>query len=354
MTQWWLYIDESGRFERRQDNVSVGGVLAVDDSLITHTNKLKATLQRLAPEMPWPLHAAFYGLPLALGLAARVNPERRRNERGERLHRLGIDASQALMEHHKQVDAFVASFQNGREPTSPEGTLSIFDLDRLLQAAAPSTWRNLSNACVELRAEIARALVAVAPAADVAVIAVGETERGDGSSGGVDRYLGLLRATARRAGQLVRARAGEHRIEVVPLQREVRHPEFGDGMPLNTREVQPILDAAVAGIVGVKLRAHPAPKWNGQMHSALVFADFIANSARAVLASTDRLSATEEGLQALLGAPVRSASGSHLHASGLADDIVAAGGLLAEHERRAAASTVKRWAIEEARERVAP
>ena len=90
------------------------------------------------------------------------------------------------------------------------------------------------------------------------------------------------------------------------------------------------------------------------MHSALVFADFIANSARAVLASTDRLSATEEGLQALLGAPVRSASGSHLHASGLADDIVAAGGLLAEHERRAAASTVKRWAIEEARERVAP
>ena len=113
----WLYVDESGRFDREDEGVVVAGLLARDGAPATVSGVIERELRRLAPGMPWPLHAHCYGTPLVHGLLSAPRHASKTES--------GRDIRKALHEHQGLINRVERSLRDGEEPSFVDGEPSL-------------------------------------------------------------------------------------------------------------------------------------------------------------------------------------------------------------------------------------
>lgn len=337
-TTWWLFVDESGQFQKVGDDVSIGGLLARDGSPGSRTNALREVLKPLVPETMWPLHAAYWDIPLALALAATATDARRRDARTTNLRSLADQATRALPEQHAPLADAVKALSGETKPDLTE----LRSLDGLLHGRQPHLHSQLASVTAEIGATVSRVLRAACADGEGYAVAAGETERADAALSG-ERYLVLLACVMARAARILEALPGEHLIQLMPSQRNVRNAVLGKDTPLHQRDVAPLIATLQPRLTRVSIRFNSAPRWGPQMHTALSLADFIANRARRTLPRREHLAVVEGALSAMIGPGVRIPIGSQLSASGAACDptLVAKG---------VAGGRMRPWAMEQAME----
>jgi hypothetical protein len=346
---WWLYVDESGRFDRPSEGVVVGGILARDGSSATQSKRLEGELRRLAPEQPWPLHAHCYGMPLAHGLAAAAAPASdRAGARQAKTAELGSQIRKVLHERQGLLTRIERSLRAGEEPSRVGDEPDLKALDLELRQRAPALWAELEDLADQLFAYVSRVLERVCEAQQAHVVIASETEMGDGAKAGADRYLTVLFALAERAAAIVGRTPGRHVIKLMPLQRDVPSTRLpGVRTPMHAVEMTPRLRDVVCP-PGVSLEFDSSPRWSPQMASALVLADFVANRARKTVPKEASLTSVEQKTAALIRVLPRVEGRSHLAASGLAREALHTPA--AQLAARAGAPGVRRWAMDQAKE----
>jgi hypothetical protein len=336
--KWSLYIDESGQFDDRNASVVVAGVLV--QGLRSGRLELRERLERIAPGLPWPLHANRLGQPAWIAAAVARDPPA--------LCRDGADFSQAKRD-------ILAAFWHRIRKQQPERTALVerelergIENSKAVDAAkhlAGLMSRNECNAALamagEIRADMARVFEAVEADA-LHVLVAGESERDQAVAG--DRYLATLPAMTRRAAKIVAAQPGAAVIHLHILTREVTDPVLDRKHDLHVRHLNPATSAGMHG--RVRTATVEIAPYRGDVDPLFVFADFVANRALHPCSDRQSLTATESAIEMRLcrrprsGQPPR----SHLAATGLAEVI----------ERGGPSATVtpsaRVWAVQQAEE----
>jgi len=333
--RWSLYVDESGDFGDPERGVVIGGVLV--RGLRVEPSAIREALERIAPGLPWPLHANRLGLPawLAAAHATRQALLRSGNEFAADRRQVLIDAWHRVRElHPARAEIIEAELTDGAERRK------TVDAARFLSKDLVGHEHKVAHAMTrELRADIARVFAGLQVEAFHIVFA-GESEVGQEIEG--DRYLALLPSLTRRAAKIVARAGGPAVIRLQILERNVADPVIDRTENLHLRHLR---SALAAGRVGqVRTVTEGIQVFRGDVDPLLVCADFAANRGLFPCTSKEPLRVTEELLTRMLQRPMHSGEPprSHLAASGIAEDI----------EQGKASPVirppVRRWAIEQA------
>ena len=343
MLMHWLFVDESGRFERPDEDVVVAGVLAPEATRLVDRSTLKRELTRLAPHHPWPLHAHSYACrvvdALAAGLAKEATDLQRQRAAAVR---------RTLHEHQGVLSRLERALGDGEEPTPDKGEPTLKELDRLLERRAPALSASLADATAATFAAIGRLLDAVCKDESATIVVASETERADAGAGGADRYLVVLDTLIERAAAVVGRLSGRHTVCVVLCQRDVQSRRLpGTMVPMHAVEMRERL-SGLARPENVAIAFDSSPRWGPAMHPALVLADFVANRARHCVPRSGTLARIEQATADLVGVAPRREGRSHLAATGLAQQVLHAP--QAPWPVAANGPGVRRWAMEQAKE----
>lgn len=323
--EWHLYVDESGSFDPRgrqpQACVAMGGVLAAAGAL--DKAECDAAFLRVAPELPYPLHSRLLN-PLAFHLAVCATKTS-----------CASDCVCSTRPDVAEKQRIVASFRRKEEPRGVDWTrLQQRTLIRGKGAKARS-----KSAITDAEAEAA----ALLSKSGAHMVFASETTPYDaGKPDGEGRYLELLRVLADRACDLVDE--GEV-VRVHISDRWIPCPNRTREQVVFLSEATGLISATLARVNSRRGTAVPAGvvSWGSAMHPAFTFPDLAANEVRERLGfKQDSLETIEGDLTANLLFPLRS-RGSHLAASGAADDV--RNGLpLRPHST----SSARLWAFEQA------
>ena len=315
MSQWDLYIDESGQLRDRLVPVTVGGALMPEHHPSNRTDHVKALLQNACQpwSLPWPLHANLVNVPVYHALA--VAPRDSLCERA-RATLARIDASSLLA-----VEGGILRRHNIYQ--------ALTMLDEVLKHHDRDCWNGLQDRARHVRAAVARVLKQLTTADTphpMFIVSAGETRLGDGDEGlrtdfEDSRYLGVLRCAVERAIHVLERLipSGAFTLRVHILTRDHTHPLLRRRVPLQAKDVSVAFgDLCTAG--RVKPVAGVPAEFDDAVHGAAVLADFATNWIRRILrpdrclADVDALVLTTLTVKARSGVPER----SHLAATGRA------------------------------------
>lgn len=350
MTDWVLYLDESGQFEKQHDAVTVAGLL-VNMSLPGPTvQAVDAVLRRRFPELPWPFHRTYLDQVAYVALAAAI---RTRERPGGHYPAGLVSAAQeaaARLELHapEETRAVLQALERRREPAYAH----VSRLSRLLWDREPALARVFEDRTREIWAQVRQAagLIAGSPPGPRGFLAVSsETRLGDGGGDADERYFGLLEALLRRTLAVLRSLAGEHCVSVRVLGRNVVDSAVSAPRRLMMQDVDRVIAKVVSdGTPSVRFRAEGVVRYDSTIEVQYVLADFFANQTRRVLRDPGcGLADAERALSAGLGLAVRSGAPprTHLAATGDAQRYVT--GEIADLQD---GDGRRRWAVEQARE----
>ncbi len=289
LTEWSLFVDESGSFDKLARGVIVAGVLVDREIADTLDAVMKKDLQDIVPSLPWPIHFAHFNLPLVHVLALRarrggterVDPAVLReadiiwgaldDDLAPERHQLLLDLRQG--EYPKDLGR-LKSIQNElrrqRRTNQALRALSRY-IDNPLRPRVRRLLTLLGDVCPE-RKVFSRPFM---------LVAASETrigERGDPRQDPVvtsaKRYRRVFASLAQRVVDLVAMNPGSHHIECHVLTRHAEH-----GRDFDVDYLEKIL-ATTGRPEGVEIEAISAPRYEGGLHSFLVLADFVANTLR--------------------------------------------------------------------------
>lgn len=287
---WQLAIDESGSFEGDERSVVVG-VLLQHDSPHALAQGLRRSLEELAPEVPWPLHATELRVPSSL-LASwlRLLPaQQERSPLAPALARLAKRLSDSSDEDAQRFRDAIASAAKLRLPALQRGWAWI-------QHAAPSDAVLLEARSAALRSGV-RAVLRQLPSqlgeGRVAVVAALAP-----ATASKDRYLDALQTLFERLYCVLRSREGSlHEVRVEVARRHVEAHDVGqvalrvadvtrrvrlaERFPFLAPAPEKPTDELVRLVIDrvVDYRLSPSP--------AMVLADFASNAIGRLLRSWD-------------------------------------------------------------------
>jgi hypothetical protein len=309
VAHWSLFVDESGRFERPEDDVAVAGLLMPTPAMELAAGRVWRELGTALPHVPPPPHRWLVEKPVAhlgwhaLDGFAHVSAERRaaHHEAAALLERELPDEWRALLERLPRIDD---------EPPSRLVRRLGQRLDRLGPAGPVRDEQR------EALAQVVRAIARLAeplpgwPSA--VIVAAGEEALGAGAP---DRYRSALAAAIERSVDAVLALAGpgDHQLSLHAMRRPASHLDEDGLRALAMQAGLPRHRASASlGIDGVGLHdrfvrrdgqpsPHPEP-WP-------VVCDWIAYAARHHVAKDAPWAQVREGLEAELQLPASAGAG---------------------------------------------
>lgn len=303
MTDWTLFIDESGSVEDADDLHVVAGLLLATDDTTSLASTLRQRLEAIYPLWPYPPHAAPLNLPTsrvaallrgqvgegeaAAWLAARSGPLKDYLQRSK---------EPAARRFRSEVKRWT---RGGREP----GFDTLRAADCLLRQALPTEHARLESECLQQERRVRELLSALGevPKTQATVLAgVSLPGAPDVPPDGLaytgkcgirrDRYVRALEVLLGRAFLLLqRERAQVVRLFVATRTVGVRaiSPRRG-GLDLYPHYVGDIALQAAEGLPTLAAAPRFVPvgspnRYDASVHPGIVLADWIANRARRAL-----------------------------------------------------------------------
>jgi hypothetical protein len=350
MTEWALYLDESGPFEEPREAVTIAGLLVNHSRPGPSAADLDSALRRAFPEFPWPFHRAYLLQPAYVALAAAHTARRRpgRHYRGELIRAAEEAAAWLEIECAEETWAAGAALEGGREPEYEE----LSRLSRRLRDGRPGLAAIFDSVTREVWDHVRQtaALIAGTPEEPRAFLAVSsETRVGDSGPNADERYFALLRALLHRTRALLEARTGEHRVSVQVLGRSVVDPVVSGRRPLMMQDVDRVIAQVMSDAPPLlRFRSERVARFDPTIEVPFVLADAFANQARRVLREPGlALGVVEQSLRASCGVPVRSGAPPRTHLAAAGDALRLLRGELRDLEPGGGRHA---WAVEQARE----
>lgn len=317
MTDWVLWVDESGDFDDDARYGAVAGVLVRAGVSGFARVRLKRALREARPELPWPIHRTRVNHAVMHGMWALAEAERAKTALPKELAKVMAAVKRGAPAAFERV---LAGLRQEHE--------SVFEdvqaLSRALRGLPHWQHRVLKKLQRQAREGIVGAVEAALQAGSgdpgqaasdsVWLVAAGETDNGDARHVGEleDRYLHLLGCVADRTAALLLARGGEHRLDVRAASRGVWDRELGRF----TRLTPKLVDRALAWGLGnpervrhgaegrmVRARCGSVRPIDATAPAPLVMADWCANAFRGPSKGRASLSQVSDVLAGSVGLP---------------------------------------------------
>jgi len=318
--RWALVIDESGKFARRKDDVTVAGVLLPAASASVLGRTLRQAMLDADPRCPWPLHSAHLRT-LTWLAAARTTELQRQGPGGHR------DVGQAC---EQILDALESYRRRQTErvfqdiATGSKGDWdNLQDLERWLDSRRNLRWakRTLRRHQGGLFDRVARTVKNFTGEEQrrglgMWAFTASESMRGNACDSPLspDRYVALLQVLIERAADMLYRAHPEHTLVVRPFVRHValggpRRPLQAADVAVLVRQAQLPQDLAIV--------ADPPSDYPGTHPGTGFLADLLANTARIQRGQLDALHLElrhRTGLWATSGPERRSHCAAHIKA----------------------------------------
>lgn len=342
MSTWRLFLDESGDFGATwpdvddnpgQQRVAIAGWM-VDTQADGYSElQLKASLARVAPWLPRPLHAAHLARPSLHVLAVHQPAKGRQRRAVDRLQpavRAAAETAVALWSSHTR-DAMRRALEALRRGRLPE-IRTLNPLEHSLRALGERERFAIAHLVNTGTAQLARVIQQeIRPLhqnGHAHLIAVSESVPFDAlqrTTAG-DRYLTLLSPLLLRAVDLLLARGGTHTVYLRILGRDVYDVDNEMPCPLHRTILRRIVtrmspegDHFSTPQGSVNLQPEMVYRYNEATPPELVLADFFANRTRPALRNTHSLERVNATSQSFTLLPLQDADGrTTLAASGVA------------------------------------
>ena len=318
MTNWDLFVDESGQFNQADDDVTVAALLMQRG----HSGRaaLAALLKQVLPHIPFPQHSAHLNHPLSGLVWNRLARKSRTawSEASEGRKRVYAEAEKLLhqqQQHAALLSAACASAEKnvGRAKIKEQ----LEPLWKVLRRQHTHLASRLQSYVSEDREMLRQSLKTLANENVVYVFYAGEAWRGD-SLNQPDRYLDLLQTLIVRVADVLGKIDAEHQVYCHILGRRINDAHFSVPVPMQQRHLLMLFNQLFGSQLtrlhprgSVQMYPLPVASWNDTMDARLVVADFVANQARRVLKTKGSLEEIELSLAAGAPLPLR------LNASGL-------------------------------------
>ncbi|MFM2151871.1 MAG: hypothetical protein RL199_306 [Pseudomonadota bacterium] len=313
---WHLFIDESGRFEDRGEDVCVGGWLIEAPNDASVDRVLRRQLARAFPSFAYPPQAKHVNIGAAhLVSFASLQPKVRRSHPDAERLEAAVDRTRFRPTPPSPGAARIHdALREGRWPTA---STTVEDLrsygswlrrvDRALFDALEAEVREARARLASMTATIARE---VAPGACALVLAT-ETQRPAAEApASPDRYLGLLETLLSRVVALLRARSGaDHHVWVHVEGRHVescfpRHPLMPSHVGQAARAAL-LAPGPAAGSTNIRFVPDSIARKDDAMPAGVAVADFITNRLRGQVTSQPSATTLERFAAAAFGLPAR-------------------------------------------------
>jgi hypothetical protein len=350
MTDWALYLDESGQFEKPRETVTIAGLLVNHSRPGPSAVELDAALRRAFPEFPWPFHRAYLLQPAYVALAAAHTARRRpgRHYRGDLVR--AAEEAVAWLETGcaEETRATGAAIDGGQEPDYDH----LSRLSRRLREGRPGLAALFETVTREVWEHVRQTAALIAGTAEEprAFLAVSsETRVGDSGPGADERYFALLQALLQRTRALLEARTGEHRVSVQVLGRSLVDPVVSARRPLMMQDVDRVIAQVMSDAPPLlRFRSERVARYDPTIEVPFVLADAFANQTRRVLREPGLgLGVVERSLRTSCGVPVRSGAPPRTHLAAAGDALRLLRGELRDLEP---GDGRQEWAVEQARE----
>ena len=296
-TNWQLFVDESGDFDRPDDTVCVAGLLLPVPDAEELVPLLRARVVDAHPLVEYPPHASVLNLPVMWAMhALRADPEAKAGARADLGLELTGAATKALKEAPEPWAGFLQSWLLWEKVEHSD----LKELDAWLRATQTEAYASLANLAeqseqavhddiltplLELGGELEGGL------APVAFVAAEETApQGVVPTSAGDRYLDLLELVFERVYALLREPGGaRHHVVVRVCERDLRFNDPARNHRLNDKDLTevsrraarfPLLRPQSLPDPRAWLTLLPVERFDGKVHPGLVLADRLANRAR--------------------------------------------------------------------------
>jgi hypothetical protein len=376
MPNWYLFVDETGKFPFAESPVSLAGALVPETSPLCAHNWLQTELQKVQPGIPWPIHTAHLNVPVIFALAHRAGqvrggappwPAGDFTPVAERV--LGFLDGRGEPTR-RQLGRAVADLAATRYP--PYNTLQ--ELDQQVRRNDDAGYGRLRDHARHAVAQLARFISEHPSLADIVMVFTSEGSLGDGFPPGspdidystadeatklrkgTPRYLALLGALIERTGDLL-GRKDRHEVFLRIASLPAYDETTGTVGLLRQRHLAAVLEQ-LAGRVPANAHFNTAEPlaYGVHPHGALVVADFVLNRVRHFLHFLQKpyhLPELERDIMAeAVGPRQRIRSGdpalSHIAATGWPRAAVSAA--CAGSAAPPARPRIKAWALEQAQE----
>jgi hypothetical protein len=372
MSDWLLFVDESGNFNEPCDRVLVAGLLLRVGSTWADlsSDRIAQQLREAMPGMPWPLHAAHQNIPATFAVARyeQLCQEGRIHMELGPFDATVREAGEFFHDDPECGDLFLDardSFANGGLPERE----TLKSLDRQLKKKRFYVHQHLQDLSRDATADVLPLLRGLEPLneklTDAAVIVASEANRQPTGNEQKWRYksrrwVALLEGVLERSFDLLSQIGGGHRVVLRVAALNVYIPEVyprSRARPLDQNHLNWILRNVhsrgcerwntVAGIVDSDPIHYFAPGTPGP----LVLADFIANHVCARLNAKKTLMELQAILHVTCGLDSLIQSGnpslSHLAATGWPQDAINAARCSNERPARPPGQLAT-WATEQA------
>ena len=281
--QWTLFLDESGDFDGREP-VCVAGLLVPERDTPRLAAAMRRLLDQVAPQLPWPLHAAHMNR-AAFHAAAFARTGRARDDEREILEQSAAALERLGGERWKNL---LESMAGGR--SDPSAFQQPFNL---LRARDPALAGALSDVQSGARARFRQALLHFGETVEGGALLVAAADQRAAMNVPLDRYLHVLEVLFERVFAVLRG--GVHEVRILCADRLVRIAEGLPRFPLTAWHVGEAVRAAERfplqpprpGETDPHVRLVPVEpaRWGDEVHPGLVFADFVANTLRTPLSN---------------------------------------------------------------------
>lgn len=226
VTDWVLWVDESGDFDDDTQYGAVAGVLVRAGVSGFARVRLKRALRKARPELPWPIHRTRVNHAVMHGMWALAQAKRAKTAVPQKV-------AEVMAAVERRAPGAFERVMDGLRRAHESEFEDVRALDRALRALPPPQQRVLKSlqqqardgivGGVEAAMQVGEAVPGQAAADSVWLVAAGEADNGDARHVGEleDRYLHLLGCVAGRAAALLLARGGQHRLDVRVAGRRV-------------------------------------------------------------------------------------------------------------------------------------
>lgn len=327
-SHWTLFIDETGRFGCRTDDVAVIGLLLPDQCpLVKTAGYLGSKLLKIGWRLPWPFHAAHYRrLSLwALGSYAVQHAQEGRSRMWRSWHppvgRESEAAVHALRSHFgDEVSRVLNALHTGRWFTDPKEKRHTYsalkDFDECLadedkcDPEVSGSFKRMRMDFWEALKDLLEVIAESAPVDRVSAFPAAEACQADAwDARGTtwpdrcnpesNRYFALLQAVFDRCFQVLDLDERGHTASSQVLERDVRVD--GRRIRLQRTHIERLMSAASASALRVTAGSPQVSAYNARMHPAFVLVDFAANRVFPVFSANRPLEALEQSLHRRLG-----------------------------------------------------
>lgn len=334
--EWWVLLDESGRFEDPDDDTCVAGVAVKASARGCSSGAVGASLSRALPYVPTPLHAWLLETPVIIALWCEVEPP------PEPLAAICRRVVVKLRQHSPtDLNHALQAVERGADPQK-DVLCRLNRVGRRLQE-----YGTLCDRVAEVRAAVAQLgrRLAEGAAGGLLLVASGETVPDSAEGNADERYAAHLRSVVQR---VVDGGPDRH-VLVVPATRNVTAEELAVQIPMRSIDVQRALTGIRTRGASRALAADTPPRYGATVDARIVLADWAAYAARQAFRGGFGLDRTLSQLESSTGLPVRIAEDAlpSVAAVGWADAEV-------DRARSGAAPTMAppdahEWAVEQAR-----